>query len=255
VVRKIDCPHFHFIPISFFISSHFFILFHICNIEEMSGRKNEVDVEGGGKQQPHPVTVSTTGSGAHTSSTSAGNGGATEGNNSLYYLCPMHWFKSQNMSGSVQSGTPGSLTSSPPTSAVSVSAPPTGTCPISGKKAEAGVVVSDKPAVSASASACPVKHVDSATVPSAHANAPSGSACPVQYKNKTAYNVYSQPLDPSNQMPAIANQQPAPGQQEELDVNRVQSTIPKGGTSDTWTYPSPQMVPKLCMFSICLILI
>eukprot|EP00814_Leptocylindrus_danicus_P013647 CAMPEP_0116044228 /NCGR_PEP_ID=MMETSP0321-20121206/26878_1 /TAXON_ID=163516 /ORGANISM="Leptocylindrus danicus var. danicus, Strain B650" /LENGTH=381 /DNA_ID=CAMNT_0003525291 /DNA_START=105 /DNA_END=1250 /DNA_ORIENTATION=- len=41
---------------------------------------------------------------------------------------------------------------------------------------------------------------------------------------------------------AVTNQLPAASQTEELSTNRVQSTIPKGGTdSSTWTYPSPQM--------------
>lgn len=48
-------------------------------------------------------------------------------------------------------------------------------------------------------------------------------------------------LDPSNNMPANANQLPAPGQKQALSTDRVQSTIPKGGTESTWSYPSPQM--------------
>lgn len=72
---------------------------------------------------------------------------------------------------------------------------------------------------------------------------PPGGGCPVKAGgNKSqAYNVYSQPIDPTNQMPAVANQLPAPGQTEKLSTERVQSTIPKGGTEGTWTYPSPQM--------------
>ena len=54
------------------------------------------------------------------------------------------------------------------------------------------------------------------------------------------YNVYSQVIDPSNMMPP-PNQAMAPGQAEPLPVERVQSTIPKGGTDGTWLYPSPQM--------------
>lgn len=53
--------------------------------------------------------------------------------------------------------------------------------------------------------------------------------------------MYAQPIDPKNQMPATANQQPAPGQQVPLSTHRVQSSIPKGGTESTWAYPSPQM--------------
>merc|ERR1711907_730407 len=38
-----------------------------------------------------------------------------------------------------------------------------------------------------------------------------------------------------------ANQDISPGQQYPLSTDRVQSTIPKGGTDGTWSYPSPQM--------------
>jgi cytochrome c heme-lyase len=70
--------------------------------------------------------------------------------------------------------------------------------------------------------------------------------CPVKgdekYKNPSQYNVYSQKIDPTNQMPTQANQQPAPGQAVPLSTDRVKSGIPKGGTDeDTWQYPSPQM--------------
>jgi len=55
------------------------------------------------------------------------------------------------------------------------------------------------------------------------------------------YNVYAQPIDPTNMMPAVANQKPAPGQRVALPTERVKSNIPKGGTEETWLYPSPQM--------------
>jgi len=72
------------------------------------------------------------------------------------------------------------------------------------------------------------------------------SGCPIKTKplneKGVQYNVYSQPIDPKNNMPAVANQLPSPLQNESLSTNRVQSNIPKGGGSDqTWTYPSPQM--------------
>lgn len=90
------------------------------------------------------------------------------------------------------------------------------------------------------------------------------SSCPVPegYRNPAIYNVYSQRindpnaqstsnplaalrgsdlLDPKNNMPLEANQQPCPGQRKPLSTERVQSTIPKGGTDATWLYPSPQM--------------
>eukprot|EP00977_Amphora_coffeiformis_P015504 scaffold4528_cov162-Amphora_coffeaeformis.AAC.4 len=85
-----------------------------------------------------------------------------------------------------------------------------------------------------------------------------GGGCPV-----TEYNVYSQPIDPKNNMPRVANQLPAAQQSKNLSTERVQSSIPKvsertteravesrenknkqkGGAEEgsTWTYPSPQM--------------
>jgi cytochrome c heme-lyase len=60
--------------------------------------------------------------------------------------------------------------------------------------------------------------------------------------NPVQYNVYSEPIDPKNNMPATANQEPAPGQRGNLPTERVKSSIPKAGTEDgTWVYPSPQM--------------
>ncbi|CAG9463976.1 unnamed protein product [Pedinophyceae sp. YPF-701] len=48
-------------------------------------------------------------------------------------------------------------------------------------------------------------------------------------------------LDPNNMMPVEPNQSIAPGQRVPLPTAREQSTIPKGGTEGTWTYPSSQM--------------
>ena len=111
-------------------------------------------------------------------------------------------------------------------------------------------------------SACPVQHssrssstgIGGAVPKQQTQQQPSGteSACPVMHKdNKTGsstnlpFNVYSQPIDPSNQMPSTANQKPSPLQQGPLSTDRVKSSIPKGNTADadnvTWTYPSPQM--------------
>lgn len=60
---------------------------------------------------------------------------------------------------------------------------------------------------------------------------------------KVQYNVYSVPIDSKNNMPAVANQLPAPLQEGALSTERLHSTIPKGGAENesTWTYPSPQM--------------
>lgn len=61
----------------------------------------------------------------------------------------------------------------------------------------------------------------------------------------TMYDVYGQKLDASNLMPATPNQLPSPGQRDPLSTDRAKSTIPKqistDGSSETWTYPSPQM--------------
>jgi cytochrome c heme-lyase len=63
-----------------------------------------------------------------------------------------------------------------------------------------------------------------------------------KYVHPVQYNVYSEPIDPKNNMPATANQEPAPGQRFKLNTERVKSSIPKAGTEDgTWVYPSPQM--------------
>lgn len=87
-------------------------------------------------------------------------------------------------------------------------------------------------------SSCPVKSVSnsSAYTPQTHKE-----LCPVKseqrYKNPNQYNVYSQKLDPRNQMPTnltVAN--------SNLPAERVKSNIPKAGTDqDSWLYPSPQM--------------
>ncbi len=100
-----------------------------------------------------------------------------------------------------------------------------------------------------SSSACPVKHSEEKI--SSNQTNKSQSACPVKHNNdnQVQYNVYSQPIDPTNNMPAVANQLPSAFQAKELPTTRVKSTIPKGssggngddGESETWTYPSPQM--------------
>eukprot|EP00887_Chlorella_sp_A99_P007666 scaffold20.g7666.t1 len=103
-----------------------------------------------------------------------------------------------------------------------------------------------------------------AAADTASAAAQEQPTCPVpeRYRSAAVYNVYNQRiagpgaapaaarpawggaadlLDPKNNMPLEANQQPCPGQRKLLSTERVQSTIPKGGTDSTWTYPSPQM--------------
>ena len=95
---------------------------------------------------------------------------------------------------------------------------------------------------SSSSGGCPVKHSSTAQpkeMPS--------SKCPVKHSGKKQkYNVYSEPIDPTNQMPVNPNQFPHQAQKMPLNTGRVKSPIPKGGTEDddsneTWTYPSEQM--------------
>lgn len=102
--------------------------------------------------------------------------------------------------------------------------------------------------------------------PTSQGEAPAASSCPVVgqgYKNPAVYNVYNQRindpnapvaqnplsslkdadvLDPRNNMPLEPNQLPCPGQRKILSTERSVSGIPKGGTENTWLFPSPQMV-------------
>jgi hypothetical protein len=57
--------------------------------------------------------------------------------------------------------------------------------------------------------------------------ASSQDGCPVKQQQHPQYNVYSQPIDPSNNMPQVANQLPAPNQRKPLSTERVSSSIPK----------------------------
>jgi len=99
-----------------------------------------------------------------------------------------------------------------------------------------------------SSGGCPIKGKSASSAITPAASAAAAPGCPVKGKSEskamtgTVYNVYSQPIDPTNQMPANANNKPAPGQMAPLSTDRVSSRIPKGGTeAETWTYPSPQM--------------
>lgn len=92
---------------------------------------------------------------------------------------------------------------------------------------------------------CPVNHGEAkAECPVKHGEAKNAPACPVKHDGPLGkqYNVYAQPIDPTNQMPFNPNQFPAPGQEKPLPTERVRSFIPKGGSeTETWQYPSPQM--------------
>jgi hypothetical protein len=61
---------------------------------------------------------------------------------------------------------------------------------------------------------CPVKHETPAA----------SEGCPVKHQE---YNVYSQPIDPNNNMPTSANQLRGPGQTKDLPTDRVKSSIGK----------------------------
>jgi cytochrome c heme-lyase len=102
-------------------------------------------------------------------------------------------------------------------------------------------------------------------------NATQASNCPVPEEvRRPVYNVYNQRIDdsggasssapaaegspmmdPKNNMPLVPNQQPFPGQRKLLSTARQDSTIPKGGTESTWTYPSPQMFYNGTSFVQC----
>ena len=81
---------------------------------------------------------------------------------------------------------------------------------------------------------CPMKLGNSKSTTSS-----TGGSCPMKQKTSSStsntsksaqqiqYNVYSQPIDPKNNMPAVANQLPSAGQTDELSVERKRSTIPK----------------------------
>jgi hypothetical protein len=89
---------------------------------------------------------------------------------------------------------------------------------------------------SAKASSSSAEHSSSSSSPSASAATNGGN----KRSRGPIYNVYSQEIDPTNMMPP-PNQSMSPGQRVPLSTNRVQSSIPKGGTESTWLYPSPQM--------------
>lgn len=122
-------------------------------------------------------------------------------------------------------------------------------CPVSHKSADSGSAcpVRQKPSATTAAKDCGCEKKADATPAT-----PAAEECPVQtktkYQNPKVYNVYSQEIDPKNMMPTTANQQPAPGQNVTLPVDREASSIPKGGTESTWQYPSPQMVSPCHLF-------
>ena len=109
---------------------------------------------------------------------------------------------------------------------------PSGSKPLSEEERAKAMAVSKE---GSNGGGCPVKHNPSPQQ--------QNSGCPV--KAHPEYNVYSQPIDKTNNMPkGAATQLPNANQTMELPTQRVSSTIPKGGTdesgSSTWTYPSPQ---------------
>lgn len=63
------------------------------------------------------------------------------------------------------------------------------------------------------------------------------SECPVS----PVYNVYNERIDQRNSIPVGLHNKPGPNQLKPLSIERERSSIPKSGTEETWTYPSPQM--------------
>jgi len=105
---------------------------------------------------------------------------------------------------------------------------PGGKKPISEDAARAKTAAS-----SSDGGGCPVRHSSPSPSPSSDR---ASDGCPVKTKSKhPEYNVYSQPIDPSNNMPQVANQMPTPFQSKPLPTDRVESNIPKvwGRTSET----------------------
>jgi hypothetical protein len=118
---------------------------------------------------------------------------------------------------------------------------PKGSKPLSQEEQDKAKALS-QPSETSGGGGCPVKH---SPVPSSGES----SGCPVKHGSSSAiqhpeYNVYSQPIDKTNQMPTgVRTQMPTATQKAEISTDRVKSTIPKGGNaenSSTWTYPSPQ---------------
>ena len=162
---------------------------------------------------------------------------------------------------------------SPPTDAASKKSLNTSiqSCPIDHKNV--GKMNSNEPL---SESKCPVEHKN---IPSNQSGCPidhtkfskpsdakdvkkvsEEGGCPIKhdknssYKNPHVYNVYGQRIDPTNNMPQTANQQPAANQSFPLDTERVTSNIPKAGTDSTWVYPSPQMVRIFKSFTLMILI-
>lgn len=117
---------------------------------------------------------------------------------------------------------------------------PSGSKPLSKEQQEQAKVPSTDAVVDGGdGGGCPVKHTSSSTPPAT-------GGCPVKHDGNQypEYNVYSQPIDKTNQMPkGVRTQMPTPTQKVEISTERVKSSIPKGGEATegtTWTYPSPQ---------------
>lgn len=115
-------------------------------------------------------------------------------------------------------------------------------CPVPHDQRAAAVAT--KAPAAAAPDGCPVMHDSAKTKTSA-----ASDGCPVKHgptsgaagSEKEIYNVYGQRIDPTNMMPFNPNQEPSDEQRYPLPQERVQSTIPKGGTEGTWLYPSEQM--------------
>ena len=99
----------------------------------------------------------------------------------------------------------------------------------------------------AAESTCPVVRQGQGQGQGAQAQQQTGTQPPAvrqqpQEQEQAVYNVYSERIDPRNRVPIGTNRPGiSPQQSVPLSTGRVTSTIPKGGTDATWTYPSPQM--------------
>jgi cytochrome c heme-lyase len=95
-------------------------------------------------------------------------------------------------------------------------------------------------AAASASTASPASPASPAAAAAAAVSEPAKGAAKGKADVPEVYDVYGNRIDPTNMMPASPNQLPVAGQDAPLPQERVQSSIPKGGTESTWVYPSPQ---------------
>ncbi|KAJ1373764.1 putative cytochrome c-type heme lyase, variant 2 [Parelaphostrongylus tenuis] len=91
-----------------------------------------------------------------------------------------------------------------------------------------------------------LKHARRSMAAAGQTGCPKAAERADQQRSKVSEGCSGCPMDgesvnPLNNELDHPNQKPAPGQPFPLPLTREKSSIPKAGTNDTWTYPSPQM--------------